>query len=97
MARAKHRAIRASFSASTPERYTRSPQTTGVAAAQPGKSAFHAMFSVRLHSAGKFFSSLDPLNCGPRHCGQSPAHDHEPIPNATITAQPTFRMEFLLL
>src|ERR1035441_10676606 len=49
----------------------------GVAAAPPGRSALQAMFSLRLHCDGRFFSSLEPLKNGPRQCGQSPARTAE--------------------
>ena len=45
---------------------------TGVAAPGPGKSALQRA-SAFDHEDSKPFSGEEPLNCGPRHCGQSPA------------------------
>ncbi len=71
---------------------TWSSQTTGVAAAGPGSGAHHLMFSVFENVVGRFFSVVEPLKNGPRHCGQfsarrdvvnrsasAPAHDNSLI------------------
>ena len=73
LVRSKHIAWSVSLAASTPDRNTRSCRMMGVEPAAPGKSALQATFSVGLQSEGRFFSSLEPLKEGPRHCGQSPA------------------------
>ena len=65
--RSKHIASRDSLAISVDDTNTRSCQTTGVAADVPGKSTLQATFSVRLHSVGRFFSSVEPLKNGPRH------------------------------
>jgi hypothetical protein len=36
----------------------------------PGIGAVQATPSVRVHLVGSFFSELEPLKDGPRHCGQ---------------------------
>src|SRR5205814_828833 len=49
---------------------TRSSQMIGVAAEVPGSGAAHFTFLFLENSAGRFFSVLEPLKKGPRHCGQ---------------------------
>src|SRR6185295_13809520 len=48
------------------------PQTIGEECPRPSIAAFHLMFFVGLHSAGRFFSFDVPWPEGPRHCGQLP-------------------------
>src|SRR5262245_9242535 len=54
----------------------------GVEEPDPGKSTFHAMFSVALHFVGSSLSGLVPWPVGPRNCGQS-----EPETELTKEAQ----------
>src|SRR5678816_2865464 len=49
---------------------TRLPQTIGDECPRPGIAAFHLMFEVGVHVAGRFFSVEIPEPSGPRHCGQ---------------------------
>src|SRR5678816_2672442 len=52
---------------------TRLPQTIGDECPRPGIAAFHLMFEVGVHVAGRFFSVEIPEPSGPRHCGQRAA------------------------
>src|SRR5437868_5769619 len=49
---------------------TRSSQIAGVAALGPGRSTLQSTCSVLENLAGKFFSAVEPLKFGPRHCPQ---------------------------
>src|SRR6478672_8583953 len=58
------------FSASGLVTKTVSFQIAGVAWLAPGIGTVHFTFSVVLHVSGRFFSVVEPLSAGPRHCGQ---------------------------
>src|SRR5579864_3095880 len=69
------------------ERKTRSPLITGVPAPPPGSWVDQSrVLSSSL--SGRSFDWLDPLKCGPRHCGQSSACDSV-ASDATINAMPS--------
>src|SRR5215831_20105283 len=57
---------------------------TGLELPGPGRSVFHARFSVSLHLVGRFFSSLMPELFGPRKFGQS-------APRAEATTRASIR------
>src|SRR3954464_12343877 len=58
------------------------PQMMGELAAGPGMGALPATFSVFDHLAGRFFSVVEPLKKGPRHCGQFSARAAEQLRRA---------------
>jgi hypothetical protein len=51
-------------------RNTRWPQTIGDDQLRPGRSVFHATFSVADHLSGRLALMLTPEAFGPRNCGQ---------------------------
>lgn len=70
----------------------------GVAAAGPGKSALQAMPSVGFYSTGRFASSVEPLNAGPRHCAANrqpppltPPRKYEHQSESSHSSSPLFR------
>jgi hypothetical protein len=83
----------------TTVRNTRSPQTIGDDQLRPGRSVFHATFSVADHLSGKWAFALKPVAPDPRNCGQfaSPVAEWDRLGAARHISKGRMMRAFILI